>query len=267
MTATRQLHPVQAHDEAPEPTQGAALDGREPGLVETPTAQRITQVFEHARTPPPTIALIYGGAGCSKTSTALRYASDRPRYRGAAHYVNLHAATSPMSMLTIIAESIHANSVLSERRAITVMRDLVVYFRAGDLLILDECQSLRPDALDAVRYFSDEGVGLVLMGNEQVFSTIAGKNRRAMFAQLHSRVGMRLHLPHPTEADADAVLKAWGISGGAGRDYGRQLALGPGGLRQLAQVLRQARIAAAATKRPLDHRLMHAAAGALGLTD
>jgi len=78
---------------------------------------------------------------------------------------------------------------------------------------------------------------------------------------------MRLHIPHPTEADANAVLSAWGISDNSARDYGRQLALGPGGLRQLAHILRQAKIAAAATGLPLDHRLMHAAASALGLTD
>jgi hypothetical protein len=119
-----------------------------------------------------------------------------------------------------------------------------------------------------MRFFLDEGgIGLCLLGNELVYSTISGRNARAHFAQLSSRIGLRLHLPHPTEADADVVLRSFGVLDGAGRDYGRDLALGPGGLRQLTQVLKQARIAAAATKRALDHRLMHAAASALGLTE
>lgn len=45
------------------------------------------------------------------------------------------------------------------------------------------------------------------------------------------------------------------------------IAMSPKSVRHVVQVLRQARIAAVATRRALDHRLMHAAASALGLTD
>lgn len=238
----------------------------EPRLVETSSHRRLHQLF--ARAQGGILALAYGGAGVGKTTAALRYAEGHREYGKTAHYVNMHAVVTPTAMLNTLAETIRLSASFGAYRNVSLMRSIADHLAPGDLLILDESQSLRPDALDMVRFFLDtRGVGIALLGNELVFSAIVGKNRRAMFAQLHSRVGMRLHIPHPTEEDADAVLKAWGVNGGAARDYGRQLALGPGGLRQLTQVLRQARIAAAAKQRVMDNELMYSAACALGLTD
>lgn len=269
MTAIRRLKEIGAHDDASTPVEPVLVEGPEPEWVETPTSRKIYQALAHAQKTP-TLVLIYGAPGVSKTTTALRYAKNHHpvSHEHAAHYVNFLGVKSSASMLHTIYEAVPTRSYIDRYRNATLMRSLAECLGPGALLILDEAQSLRPDALDSVRFFLDEtGIGLCLLGTELVYSTISGKNGRAHFAQLSSRIGLRLHLPHPTEADADAVLKAWGVPDGAGRDYGRQLALGPGGLRQLTQVLRQARIAAAATKRALDDRLMHAAASALGLTN
>ncbi len=266
MTATRRLTDISAQGDVPAAAKSIPLDGPEPGIVQTPSHKKVHQGCAYAQHG--ALVLIYGGAGVGKTTAAARYVNNHQECGKTAYHINLLGVKSPASMLQTIAEGVRSPGSFGAYRNVSLMRALADYFNPGDLLILDEAQFLRPDALDAARFFLDErGVGLVLMGNELIFSTIAGKNRRAVFAQLHSRVGMRLHLPHPTEEDADAVLSAWGVSENSGRDYGRQLALGPGGLRQLAQVLRQARIAAAATRQALDHRLMHAAASALGLTD
>jgi DNA transposition AAA+ family ATPase len=223
-------------------------------------------MFEHAHKG--ALVLGYGGAGVGKTSAAARYAKEHWEFDNKAFHINLHCVQTPTAMLHAIADAINAPGRFGAYRNLSMRQVIADTLSSRNLLILDEAQSLRPDALDMVRYFLDEcGTGICLLGNELVFSSIAGKNRRALFAQLHSRVGMRLHLPHSTEADADAVLASWGVTGGTGRDYGRQIALGPGGLRQLCQVLRHARIAAAATKQALDQRLMYAAANALGLAD
>ncbi len=265
MTVARLKKQIDVLDDAPEQAENISVDGPEPGLIETPTSKQIYQACAHAQETP-ALVLIYGAAGVSKTTTALRYVQDkRPT---AAYHVNLLGVATPTSMLVVIAECVYPSALADSYRKVALMRSLVYHLRPGDLLILDECQSLRPEALDLVRVFLDEaGVGLVLMGNEMVFSTIAGKHRHAMFAQLHSRVGMKLHLPHPTEADADAVLKSFGVCDGAGHEYGRQLALGPLALRGLVTILRQARIVAIEKKRALDHQLMYAVASALGLND
>ncbi|MBI3043580.1 MAG: AAA family ATPase [Betaproteobacteria bacterium] len=269
MTAIKRLHEVSIEDAAPAPIKTAAADGPAPAWVETPTSKKIYQAILHAQTTP-TLVLIYGAPGVSKTTTAARYVEERdPRWheRGAYH-INLLGVKSSASMLQTIHAVIRTPRYIDAYRNVTLMRSLANCLEPGSLLILDEAQSLRPDALDAVRFFLDErDVGLVLMGNEIVYGAIASKSARAHFAQLSSRIGLKLHLPHPTEADADAVLKAWGVTDDAGREYGRKIALGPGGLRQLAQLLRHARTAAAATRRSLDHRLMHAAASALGLIE
>lgn len=266
MATTRRLTNIGAQNDASAPAKGIPLDGPEPGIIQTPSHRKIQRCCTHAQNG--ALVLIYGGAGVGKTTAAARYVNDHQEYGKTAYHINLLGVKSPAAMLHTIAEGVRAPISVGAYRNVSLMRALADHLGSGDLLILDEAQSLRPDALDAARFFLDSrNIGLVLMGNELIFSTIAGKNRRAVFAQLHSRVGMRLHLPHSTEADADAVLSAWGVSESSGRDYGRQVALGPGGLRQLAQVLRQARIAAIATRRALDHQLMHAAASALGLTD
>lgn len=264
MTVAKLKKEIEGPDDTLVQGKSIPVDGPEPALVETPTSRRIYQACAHAQKTP-TLVLIYGAPGVSKTTTALRYVRD---HRGDAYHVNLLGVVTPAAMLQMIAECVYPPALAGSYRNAAVTRALVNHLRSDQLLMLDECQSLCPDALNLVRFFLDEaGVGLVLMGNEMVFSTIAGKNRRAMFAQLHSRVGMKLHLPHPTEADADAVLKSFGVSDGAGREYGRQLALGPLALRGLVTVLRQARIVAIEKKRELDHQLMYAVASALGLSD
>lgn len=264
--AVRQLESIPAPEDAAAQPNDALAGEPELVIAETPSFRRVTQGCEYAHTG--ALVLIYGGAGVGKTTAAKVYASAHWEHGKAAYYINMHGVKSPAAMLQTIAEGMGAHSALGAYRNVSLMQSLADRLMPGELLICDESQSLRHDALDLLRYFLDErNVGLVVMGNELVFSTIAGKNRRAMFAQLHSRVSMRIHIPQSTEADADKVLKQWGISEGAARDYGRQIALGPGGLRQLVKVLAQARIAHVATKRALDHRLLHAAASALGLTD
>jgi DNA transposition AAA+ family ATPase len=272
MRAAKQLIENEAPDRAPAPVNDLPIDGPDPEFVVTPTSKQITQALAYAHNSP-TIVLIYGSPGVSKTTTAARFAREHPARPDSfssrpAYLINLLGVKTPTAMFYRIADCFGPPAGLSDLRNRNLLRWLTQCLHPGVLLILDECQTLDHDALDAARYFLDElHVGLVLMGNTLTYAKIAGKNARAQFAQLSSRIGLRLHIPHPTEADADAVLSSWGVSTGSGRDYGRQLASGPGGLRQMVQVLRQARIAAAATRQPLDHRLMHSAANALGLAD
>ncbi len=242
----------------------------EPGWVETPTSTTIIGALEFARVTP-TIAIIFGGAGVSKTTTALRYINDRrSTEKGRVYYVTAARwIRSPTAILQEIATEIDAYSAaLNAYRNDSLARGILRKLAPGDLLIIDEAQHLDADALDGVRYFHDEGrIGIAYLGNLEVWSRISGKGRRAAFAQLHSRVGMRLPIPQPLEGDADAVLEAWGIVGRNERRYAQQIASLPGGLRTLAQVLRQARIVARGMKRPVDQNIMRAAADSLGINE
>lgn len=246
---------------------GANAEETEPGWVETPTSAEIMAALEYARVNE-TISLIYGGAGVGKTQTAVQYTGNRGYpTEGRAYYVTAARwIRSPTAILQAIAESIAASLAAYAYRTDTLAKAVLNNLHDGDLIIIDESQNLDADALDGVRYFLDEGrIGLAYLGNESVHSRISGKGRRAEFAQLDSRVGMRLHISVPREGDADALLEAWGISGRAERQYAQQIACRPGGLRFLTQVLRQTRVIARGMKQIVDQRVMRAAAESLSI--
>lgn len=249
----------------------------DPEWCETPTASKIASVFDFARNTP-SICIVYGGAGCGKTTTAQRYAnlnrpsrrwiaddddpSPRPTRRevvnrGAYYVLATRAARSMSAMLRKIAEAVGADLRTFGFRNDELERRILERIGPGDLLIIDEAQHLGIEALDCIRCFFDQArAGIVYLGNREVYSMVAKKNRRSEFAQLSSRIGWTVHVPNPDEGDIDAVLDAWGVGGRRERDFAQSLASGPGGLRVLANILRKAVIVARVMKRPLDHELL-----------
>lgn len=258
---------------APEPQRAQPSAGTDsltgPGYVETPTSTKIIGALEIARATP-TISIVVGAAGCGKTTTAKSYAASSARGagEGTAYYVFANAYNrSPTAILHKIAEAVGAYYVGGYRNH-TIAQNILGRLREGDLIIIDEAQHLEARALDGVRSFLDEGnVGIAYLGNEEIYTRISRKGRRAAFAQLHSRVGMHLDVQCPTAGDVDCLLSAWGIRGRQERAYALQIANQPGALRVLEHVLSQARIAASEMKRPLDRSLMVAIAGMRGLVD
>lgn len=242
----------------------------EPGWVETPTSLAIMDALRYAQITP-TISLIYGGAGVSKTTAALRFFKNSngvdkghsPSYLTSRNVYYVTAAKwvrTPVAILQAITEAVNAYGIQAYRNdqlAKAILRSL----SPGDLLIVDEAQHLEADALDGIRYFHDEGgIGIAYLGNDEVYTRISGRSRKATFAQLSSRVGMTLHIELPTEDDVDAILEAWRIDGRNTREVAHSIALRPGGLRGLIQVMRQSRVLAAGLRKPVDAGIMKATA-------
>jgi len=255
-----------AAKDAAEPVQALAFDAPEPQCVETPTHKKIYHACAHAHRGD--LVLVYGAGGVGKSTALIRYAEQHQKYGHQAHYFSLHGIKTPAAMLQAIAEVLRVPGAFGAYRNVPLLRALADALSPDEVLLADECSSLRPDALDLMRHFLDErGTGILLSGNELVYEVISGKNRRAHFSQLDSRVGMKVHLPHSTKADANAVLSEWGVADNEGRQYGQQIALGVGGLRRLCRVLRLARMSAIAKRRQIDYELMRATTGVLGLDD
>lgn len=100
------------------------------------------------------------------------------------------------------------------------------------LLIIDEAQHLTERAIEEIRHWHDEtGIGVALFGNEEVQQRIDGGSRSAAFAQIFSRVSMRLVRSFPLDADVEAVLEAWRVHDQRVSAFIHQIARKPGGLR------------------------------------
>lgn len=234
-------------------------------IAVTPSCGQIENALEFARTTP-SISIVYGPAGVSKTTAALRYVENSRTANGwrSAHYVSAGEFNrSPSAILKLIAEKldIYGRAYRSDDLA----RGILERLAPNSLIVIDEAQHLSPAALDGLRWFLDEGgIGLAYLGNETVFTRISRGARSEMFAQLHSRVGMLVRIT-PSAADVEAILDAWQVKGSDERAYALEIAKEPGGLRVLTHVLRQTRLAAFAMKRAVDVSLMRTARAARGL--
>jgi DNA transposition AAA+ family ATPase len=139
--------------------------------------------------------------------------------------------------------------VLSQR-----IRDRVR--NTGGLLAFDEAQELSERALNEIRSWHDDtGIGIALFGNETVIARIEGGNRRAAFAQLYSRIGMRLVQNLPLADDARALADAWDVHEQKQTDFIIKKSQQPGGLRTVTMMMELATMVATSEKR--DRELSH----------
>lgn len=213
-----------------------------PAWKETPIARRIVSVLTYCQMAGD-IGCIYGGAGLGKTLTIKTYAEQNPNV----WVVEMNRSTCAMaSALDEIAYVLNVKSVAG--RTGQTHRDLVKRLRdTGGVLVIDEAQHLRTDALEAIRGLHDAaGVGLVLSGNESIYARMTGGgSREATFAQLFSRIGKRLRLVRPAAGDIDPLVGHFGVQGSEERTLCHDIAAKPGALRGLVKTLRLAAMFAA----------------------
>lgn len=208
-----------------------------PDWLETPTAARImnTAAFAHQAQ---AMAVISSPPGLGKTVTLKRYRATRP---------NVWMATMAPSSATLVPALKSVAMALGKKGRLPagaqdLTREIVEHVtdKVG-LLVIDEAQHLELKALEEVRAIHDlTGVGLVLAGNEMVYSRLTGGEREANFAQLFSRVGKRLALRRPDRNDVRVIAGAWQVSDRETLKFLEDKASLPGGLRQITFALRMA---------------------------
>ncbi len=215
-----------------------------PDWVTTPTGERIINALSYAHSMGD-IAVVYGGAGVGKTSALKHYQSIRPNV----WLVTISPATStaPAALEEIAYALGNRTPPIGAAR---IKRDVVRRINGTrGLLVIDESQHLSVIALECIRSLHDEiGIGLVLSGNEMVYSRLTGGNRSATFAQLFSRVGKRVHLTSPSTADVAAVANGWSVEGKRERRLLEKIAASPGALRGVTKTLRLASVLALGDK-------------------
>lgn len=230
-----------------------------PTYVDTPTASRVISALSYAQVAGD-IAITYGAAGLGKTTACRQYQRSRP---------NVWIVTMKPSCAGVVTclSRIAAELGLSVTGGALVM-SVAIARRVRDthgLLVIDEAQHLSVAALDEVRSIHDEvGIGIALVGNEGVWARMAGGRNSTQLDRLFSRIGKRLALRKSSDADIQALVKAWGITDKKCMAVMLQIARGPGALRALTKTLRLASMQAAAEKRSICCEDVRGAARELG---
>lgn len=220
-----------------------------PVFIETPTARRVQFLLEVAHMGRITVGAM--GPGTGKTMTAEHYA---------ASMAPVWMATMRQSKRGVAAmiDQVMRSMGLDARSGWTRQRsDEVVNFVQGrkGLLIVDEANHLDWDALEELRGWHDAtGLGIALLGNEELHMRIKGGAKRHAYARLNSRIAQSHIQDMPTDVDVRVFLDALGIDDTGMLRLLTKVAVTPGsgGLREVQQILESANMLAIADDTVLE---------------
>lgn len=139
------------------------------------------------------IVVLHGDAGIGKTRGAARFVQDNP-----ANAIYIRCTPVGGTLTAILRQIGAALKVPATRNRLELSMAIRERLRGTDkVIIIDEAQNLRFDALEELRGMSDpdeltgeNGNGICLIGNTEVYSRMLGK-QEAQFAQQFSRVRFR----------------------------------------------------------------------------
>jgi DNA transposition AAA+ family ATPase len=226
-------------------------------FVETASSEKILSALAYAQTYHDMVS-IYGGPGVGKTRTIHWY---RSQYDEVWIATATPATAAVVPALEEVAESLGIQDPAGGARRIARQIRAKVRGTAG-LLIIDEAQHLSMAAIEELRSIHDvTKVGLALVGNETSYARIASGNRAANFAQINSRLGLKLFLRRPTKGDVTAVAGHWRVTDDESLKLLERVSQRPGALRSVVKVLR---LAGAGTAKALTFDRIRAAVDNLG---
>lgn len=203
-----------------------------PGFFETRTAADMFNLLTWAQRGRMTYWV--GGPGTGKTMAAQEYAERASNV----WYVEVLRSTSTISALCIAVLT-----AMKDFTPPTGQSRLSAYVMgkmrdSGGLLILDDAQNLNVDQVEEVRGWYDlTGIGVAFIGNPTVVSRMEGGARAADFAQLYSRIGLRMFRALPLRDDVEALADAWKVEAPEIVAYLHSIASKPGGLRSCSFAL------------------------------
>lgn len=196
------------------------------GFVMTPSAADFMSLLARAQHLPD-ISLLTGAPGLGKTQAVCEYKRRNPNvFKITAE----PALNSVPALLGALAHELRVTEMGRQDRIARMIRQRLLGTRA--LIIVDEVQHLSTEMLDQLRVFHDQSnIGIALVGNQAVIGKLEGGRRSSEYAQLYSRVGMRLHRRDARKADVEALLDAWSVEEPDVRKALRAVAMQGGALR------------------------------------
>lgn len=219
-----------------------------PGYFETETSRQLVQLLSWAQRGKIIVAAL--GPGLGKTMTARHFS---------ACYANVFVATMSPSTAGVNTMQIEVLEALGEKNPVGTPQKLSRRIRdrveglTNPLIVIDEGQHLSEKSIEEIRSWHDAvGVGIALMGNVGVMQRLEGGSRSAAFAQLYSRVSLKLLRNLPLKGDVEPLAAAWEIHDEAVIAYLRdRVCLTPGGLRNGTHALELASMIAASERQVL----------------
>lgn len=221
----------------------------EPGYFSTPTSERLRALMVIAHMG--RITLGATGPGTGKTMVMREYRES---------VSNCWTATlSPTSrtLSAMMQEVLRALGFVAKGGWNRHLSRQIVDRLGGrrGLLIIDEANHADLESIEEIRSWHDEtGVGICLLGNEELIQRIENGPRRDAFARLNSRIAQRHVQNLPLPGDVEAFCDAWGLVDPAMRKFLERVALTPaaGGLRECRQIVESASMLAMSEGRPLS---------------
>lgn len=213
---------------------------RQPEFLETPTAERILSGLAYAKANGDMVT-IFGAPGVGKTSAIRHFGSQYP-------HVWIATITPACAAVVPALEEVSEAVGLREASAGARRLSRAIQARVRDvdgIIVIDEAQHLTMGAIEVLRSIHDAtGVGLALVGNELSYSRLSG-GRSAAYAQIHSRLGLRMHILPPGPKDVRVIANRWRVRDAKVLELLERIASKPGGLRSVTKVLRIATVAGA----------------------
>lgn len=227
-----------------------ATTPKKPGFYETETSRYLSHMLQYAQGDGDGGRLVVAamGAGTSKTSAASHYKACFPN----AFHVEMAPSTAGVNNMQVelLAAMGSVDAVGTPQKLSRQIMERVKNRNA--LIIIDEAQHLSEKAIEEIRSWNDKvGVGIALFGNAGLLEKFGGSSRSNVYAQLFSRIGLRLVRAVPTIADVNAFCDAWNVQEEDQRTYFRKLGLMPGGLRSTTKTIELAIMMASADDQPL----------------
>lgn len=221
----------------------------DPGYFETETSIRIHTLLELAHMG--RITLIATSPGTGKTMTVRDYAER-------AQPVWIATMKPSCQSLNAMVLEVHKALGMEPRFQYAAQASRVVIDRIKGrrgLLVIDEANHLSIEAIEELRSWHDEtGVGLCLMGNEELLQRIETGRMRDRLARLNGRIAAKHVQRLPLREDVQIFCEAWGIEDPGMRKYLEKIALTPdaGGLRECKQLVEQGAMIASSEERGLS---------------
>lgn len=215
-------------------------------FVMTPTAEAVHQRLFYAQNLPDIVPIV-GEPGLGKTEAVRDYAQREAH----AYVITAEPAMNKISvMLSAIAMTL--GSYDNGRSYMTSRGIAKKLSEKRSLLIFDEAQRLSSEMLDQLRTYYDQcRCGIALVGNRAILKNLEGGSRRAEYAHLFRRAGLRLNRVKPDAQDITMLLDAWQVEDTAIRKRLRTIAQEPGALGVMNKVWSIAELMARGEERPM----------------